>query len=63
MHRLAAHDQLSAPLVAVLSNEFWRQKFHALPSVAGRTVDIDGTPTTCAFGGLALESEPVDPRL
>lgn len=41
-----ADDQLSAPLVAVLSNEFWRQKFHAQASVVGRTVDIDGTPTT-----------------
>lgn len=41
-----ADDRLDAPLVAVLSDEFWREKFHAEPSIVGRTVDIDGKPTT-----------------
>jgi len=41
-----ADDRLDVPLVAVLSNEFWREKFHAEPSIVGRTVDIDGKPAT-----------------
>ena len=39
-------DRLDAPLAAMLSDEFWRAKFHADQSIIGRTVDIDGTPTT-----------------
>lgn len=41
-----ADDRLDAPLVAVLSDEFWREKFRAAPSIVGRTVDIDGKPAT-----------------
>ena len=41
-----ADDRLDAPLAAVLSDEFWRAKFNADPGVVGRTVDIDGKPTT-----------------
>lgn len=41
-----ADDRLDAPLTAVLSDEFWRAKFNADPGIVGRTVDIDGTPTT-----------------
>ena len=41
-----ADDRLDAPLAAVVSNEFWREKFNADPGVVGRTVDIDGKPTT-----------------
>ena len=62
-----ADDRLDAPLVAVLSNEFWREKFHAEPSIVGRTVDIDGTPATIAgilpprfripHGGSMLEAD------
>ena len=62
-----ADDRLDAPLVAVLSNEFWREKFHAEPSIVGRTVDIDGTPATIAgilpprfripHGGNMLEAD------
>jgi predicted permease len=39
-------DRVDAPMTAVLSDEFWRAKFHADRSIIGRTVDIDGTPTT-----------------
>ncbi len=39
-------DRLDAPLAAMLSDEFWRAKLHADPSIIGRTIDIDGTPTT-----------------
>ncbi|HTI64145.1 MAG TPA: ABC transporter permease [Gemmatimonadaceae bacterium] len=41
-----ADDRLDAPLTAVLSDEFWRSKFGADPGIVGRTVDIDGSPTT-----------------
>jgi putative ABC transport system permease protein len=39
-------DRVDAAATAVLSDEFWRAKFHADRSIIGRTVDIDGTPTT-----------------
>jgi len=62
-----ADDRLDAPLVAVLSNEFWREKFRGERSVVGRTVDIDGKPTTIVgvlppqfripHGGNMLESD------
>lgn len=39
-------DRVDAPLVAMLSDEFWRAKLHADPTVVGKTIDIDGTPTT-----------------
>lgn len=39
-------DRLDAPLVAVISDEFWRAKFHADRSIVGRSIDIDGKPTT-----------------
>jgi predicted permease len=39
-------DRLDAPVTAVLGDEFWRAKFQADRSIVGRTVDIDGTPTT-----------------
>jgi predicted permease len=35
-----------APLVAVLSDEFWRTKLGSDPGVVGRSVLIDGQPTT-----------------
>jgi predicted permease len=41
-----ADDRLDAPLAAMLSDDFWRAKFHSDPSIVGRTIDIDGTPTT-----------------
>lgn len=39
-------DRTGAPAVAVLSDEFWRAKFAADSRIVGRTVDIDGKPTT-----------------
>ncbi|HEX3088961.1 MAG TPA: ABC transporter permease, partial [Ilumatobacteraceae bacterium] len=39
-------DRTDAPLVAVLSDEFWRAKFAADRGIVGHTVDIDGKPTT-----------------
>ncbi len=39
-------DRLDAPLVAVLGDEFWRTRFGADPTVVGRTLTIDGQPTT-----------------
>lgn len=41
-----ADDRLEAQRVAVLSDAFWRAKFHADPTIVGRTVDVDGSPTT-----------------
>jgi putative ABC transport system permease protein len=41
-----ADDRLDTPPAAMLSDEFWRAKFHADRSIIGRTVDVDGTPTT-----------------
>ena len=39
-------DRLDQPIVAVLSDEFWRAKLGADPSVIGRSMTIDGAPTT-----------------
>jgi predicted permease len=39
-------DKLDHPPVAVLSDELWRGKFGADPALVGRTVGIDGSPTT-----------------
>ena len=46
-----------APVVAVLSAEFWRSRLGADPAVVGRDMMIDGTPTTIV--GIA----PTDMRL
>ena len=39
-------DRLDAPLAAVISDEFWRTKLGGDPSVVGRSLVIDGEPTT-----------------
>jgi hypothetical protein len=40
-------DHGSAPTnVAILSSELWRERFASSPTVVGRTIDIDGVPTT-----------------
>ena len=39
-------DRQGAPLVAVLHDELWRSRFNADPSLVGRTILIDGAPTT-----------------
>ena len=45
-------DRVGQPQVAVLSDEFWRSRFSADPSIVGKTVGIDGEPTTVV--GVAL---------
>jgi len=39
-------DRLDQPLVAVLSDEFWRTRLGADPATVGSTMTIDGAPTT-----------------
>jgi hypothetical protein len=40
-------DHGSAPTnVAILSFELWRERFASSPTALGRTIDIDGVPTT-----------------
>ena len=39
-------DKLDQPVVAVLSDEFWRTKLGADPATVGKTLSIDGIPTT-----------------
>lgn len=39
-------DSREAPRVAVMSNEFWRTRFGADPSVIGQSLTINGEPTT-----------------
>ena len=40
-------DHGTAPTnVAILTSELWREKFASSPSAVGRTIDIDGVPTT-----------------
>lgn len=41
-----ADDRVDQPPVAVLSDEFWRTRFQADPKILGRSIDIDGKPTT-----------------
>jgi putative ABC transport system permease protein len=42
----AAEERDGGPNVALLSNGFWRQRFGGERSVLGRSVEIDGVPTT-----------------
>jgi hypothetical protein len=40
-------DHGSAPTnVAILTFELWRERFASSPTALGRTIDIDGVPTT-----------------
>jgi predicted permease len=43
---LPSDDKLDQPVVAVLSDEFWRTKLGADPAIVGKTLSIDGIPTT-----------------
>ncbi len=43
---LPSDDKLDQPVVAVLSDEFWRNKLGADPATVGKTLSIDGVPTT-----------------
>ena len=42
---LPSDDRLDQPVVAVLSDEFWRTKLGADPAIVGKTLSIDGIPT------------------
>jgi putative ABC transport system permease protein len=39
-------DRAGAPLVAMLSDKFWRTRLGGDPAVVGRSLTIDGAPTT-----------------
>ena len=39
-------DRLDAPFVAVMSDDLWRRQFGSDSTVVGRTLTIDGQPTT-----------------
>jgi putative ABC transport system permease protein len=39
-------DRLDAPLVAVMDDELWRRQFGGDSAIVGRTLTIDGQPTT-----------------
>ena len=61
---LPADDVTNAPVVAVLSHDFWRSRFGADPGVVGRTARINGRTTTIVgvaekgFRGVSLSSKP-----
>ena len=42
----AGEDERSAPMVVVLSDALWRRRFAADPAIVGRTILLDGAPTT-----------------
>ena len=42
----AADEAPGAPQVAILSHRFWQARFGASPDVVGRTIALDGAPTT-----------------
>jgi putative ABC transport system permease protein len=39
-------DKLGAPLVTMISNDFWKRKFGGNPDVLGKTIRIDGVDAT-----------------
>jgi putative ABC transport system permease protein len=49
----AAEDARGAAVVAVLGHQAWTRKFHADPSVVGRTIRIEGLPVTIVGVGPA----------
>ena len=57
-------DRRGAPIVAVISDRYWRSAFSADPNVLGRTVTFSGTPATIigvlprGFRGLHLSEAP-----
>jgi putative ABC transport system permease protein len=42
----SSDEKLGAPAVAILSYGFWQRRYGADPAIIGRTVRMDGTPTT-----------------
>jgi putative ABC transport system permease protein len=57
-------DRRGAPVVAVLSDHYWRRVFNADANVLGRTMTVGGTPATIigilprGFRGLHLSEAP-----
>jgi putative ABC transport system permease protein len=49
----AAEDTPGAAVAAVVGHQAWTRKFHADPSVIGRTIRIDGVPVTIVGVGPA----------
>jgi putative ABC transport system permease protein len=43
---LTAEDQVGGADVAILSNAFWRSQFNSDPNVLGKSLSLDGKPTT-----------------
>src|SRR5437868_1188127 len=43
---LAEEDQIGGPSVALLSHGYWMRRFGSDPGVVGRTIALDGRPTT-----------------
>ena len=43
---LTAEDQIGGADVAILSNAFWRSQFNSDPNVLGKSLSLDGKPTT-----------------
>src|SRR6185436_20572537 len=42
----ASDDEAGAPRVVVLSHAFWTRRFGGDPAVVGRSLRLDGTPST-----------------
>ena len=42
----AADDRPNSPNVALISDRFWRRRFHADPAAVNRSILLNGTPTT-----------------
>ncbi len=71
---LAEEDEPGATPVAILSGEFWQQRFNSNPNVIGSSISVNGRPTTIVGvmparftfpGATALwypAAEPNDPR-
>lgn len=64
-----ANDTLSSsPDVAVLSDALWRRRYRADPSIVGKSIDMDGKPTTvvgvappgCQFPLGGVLGQPAD---
>jgi putative ABC transport system permease protein len=71
---LAEEDKPGAPVVAIVSAEFWQQRFNSNPNVIGSSISLNGTPATIVgvmprrftFPGATAvwypAAEPNDPR-
>ncbi|HWG54068.1 MAG TPA: ABC transporter permease [Gemmatimonadaceae bacterium] len=60
---LPADDELNQPAVAVLSDEFWHSAFGADPGLVGRTITVDGQPTTVIGIAPPRFQLPIGPQL